>query len=182
MRRHFLDEADGRRAAQNARRDAAAERRMSRFQRGVHDLRSVERDQRCLGPAMVFLARERRMRGRKQLQGLLPPAFLVFAGELPEPLPDRRLDDFTGIAHRAIAASIAPTARPYLKPDDAPCFGIACARSIKRADWLVPIDEVADGGDIDAFFGAGADRPECRSPRPAAGRRRPRRRRRPIRR
>ena len=37
----------------------------------------------------------------------------------------------TGIEHRVIAASIAPTARPYLKPDDAPCFGIACARSIK---------------------------------------------------
>ena len=68
--------------------------------------------------------------GRKQLQGLLPPAFLVLAGESPEPFPGRRLDDFTGIEHSAIAASIAPTARPYLKPDDAPCFGIACARSI----------------------------------------------------
>src|SRR5262249_44081800 len=38
--------------------------------------------------------------------------------------------------HSVIAASMAPTARPYLKPDDAPCFGIACARSIRARSGL----------------------------------------------
>ena len=36
----------------------------------------------------------------------------------------------SGIAQQATTASMAPTARPYLKPEDAPCFGIACARSM----------------------------------------------------
>jgi hypothetical protein len=35
-----------------------------------------------------------------------------------------------GISQQRIAASIVPTARPYLKPELAPCFGIAWARSI----------------------------------------------------
>ena len=162
MGRHLLDEADRRRAAQNARRDGAAERRMSRLERRVHDLAPIERDQRCLGPAMVFLARERRMRGRKQLQGLLPRAFLVLAGESPEPFPDRRLDDFDRDRtqgdcrfDRADRPSVFETRRRALLRHRLRAFN-------QSADWFVPIDEVADGGDIDAFFGAGADRPECR--------------------
>ena len=107
---------------------------------------------------MVFLARERRMSGRKQLQSLLPPAFLVLAWQIARTASRRDGSTIsTGIEHSAIAASIAPTARPYLKPDDAPCFGIACARSIKARIGCVPIDEVADGDDVDALFGAGAD-------------------------
>ena len=51
-----------------------------------------------------------------------------------------------------IAASIAPTARPYLKPDDAPCFAFD-----QSTDWFVPINEVANGGDVDALFGTDAD-------------------------
>jgi hypothetical protein len=40
----------------------------------------------------------------------------------------------TGISLSAIAASMAPTARPYLKPLLLPCFGSAWARS-RKACW-----------------------------------------------
>ena len=35
-----------------------------------------------------------------------------------------------GILQQAMTASIAPVARPYLKPLELPCLGIACARSM----------------------------------------------------
>ena len=35
-----------------------------------------------------------------------------------------------GILQQAMTASITPVARPYLKPLELPCLGIACARSM----------------------------------------------------
>ena len=89
--------------------------------------------------------------------GLLPPALLVFARELPEPLPGRRLDDFDrdrtqgdGCFDRADRSPVFETRRRALLRHRLRAFN-------QSADWFVPIDEVADGGDIDALFGAGTD-------------------------
>ena len=95
---------------------------------------------------------------RKQLQSSLPAAFLVLAGEMPESFPDRRLDD----GHR----DRAQRDRRFDRADRTAVFETRLTRlasasparvQSSAADGVVPIDEVADGGDIDAFFGAGAN-------------------------
>ena len=85
------------------------------------------------------------------------PLSLSLPGSSPEPLPDRRLDDFDrdrtqgdGCFDRANRPSVLETRRrPLLRHR---------LRALNQgADWLVPIDEVANGDDVDPLFGAGAD-------------------------
>ena len=67
VRGHVRDEFDGRRAAQDAGRDAAAERRMGG--RDAHDLlQARNHEERGFGPSVIFFPREQRMLRGKQLQ------------------------------------------------------------------------------------------------------------------
>ena len=61
-----------------------------------------------------------------------------------------------GIWQQAITDLIAPTARPYLNPLEAPCFGIAWSRSMKACCGVCLGEPAANGEHVDALFGADA--------------------------
>src|SRR5262245_21026474 len=114
-------------------------------------------DQHRLSATVIFLARECCMSGRKLLQGFLPSTFLVLAWQMPVALPGAWLDNLywdrtqcDGRFDRADCSAVFETRRHALLRHRLCAFD-------QSADRFVPIDEVTDGGNIDAFFGAGTN-------------------------
>ena len=118
----------------------------------------IQRDQRCLGAAVIALASERGVSGRKQLQGLLPPAFLVLAGEFPEPFPCGRFDNFDRDRAQCDCCFDRTDRAPVFEATARPLLRHGLSAFNQSVGWFVSINEVADGGDIDALFSANSDR------------------------
>src|SRR5215813_1298597 len=106
---------------------------------------------------MLRRMRECGVSGRKQLQRLLSPALFVFAGEFPESFPRGRLDDLHRDRAQCDCCFGRADCAPVFETRRRALFRHRLAAFNQSADWFVPIDEVTDGGDIDALFGAGAN-------------------------